>query len=83
MARGPRGEMRPDDPAQAAVMAVRVGLGEIDDKADVQVPKNAAAVARGQLGGKRGGIARAEALSSEERKNIARMAASARWKKDV
>jgi hypothetical protein len=33
--------------------------------------------------GKKGGLARAEALSSEERKEIAKLAASARWHKDI
>jgi len=41
--------------------------------------KNPAAVALGRLGGLRGGKARAEALSPEKRKKIARKAAVARW----
>ena len=43
--------------------------------------KNPAAVALGKLGGPKGGRARAEALSPEERSNIAKRAAAARWKK--
>ena len=43
--------------------------------------KNPAAVALGRLGGQRGGPARAEKLSPEERKRIARKAAIARWRK--
>lgn len=43
--------------------------------------KNPAAVALGRLGGKKGGKARAEKLTPEQRKEIARIAASARWKK--
>lgn len=43
--------------------------------------KNPAAVALGRLGGLKGGKARAKKLSSEERKEIARTAAMARWKK--
>jgi hypothetical protein len=42
--------------------------------------KNAAAVALGKLGGKKGGKARAESLTIERRKEIARKAANARWK---
>lgn len=42
--------------------------------------KNPAAVALGRLGGKKGGKARAEKLTSEERKEIAQKAARARWK---
>ncbi|MFA6321793.1 MAG: hypothetical protein WCY36_08080 [Candidatus Omnitrophota bacterium] len=43
--------------------------------------KNPAAVALGRLGGKKGGKARAEKLTSEQRKEIAVKAAKARWKK--
>jgi hypothetical protein len=43
--------------------------------------KNPAAVALGRLGGKVGGKARAEKLTPEQRKEIAKIAASARWKK--
>jgi hypothetical protein len=43
--------------------------------------KNAAAVALGRLGGLKGGKARAKKLTAQERREIARNAASARWKK--
>lgn len=43
--------------------------------------KNPAAVALGRLGGLIGGKARAKKLSPEERSEIARLAANARWKK--
>ena len=43
--------------------------------------KNPAAVELGRLGGKKGGKARAEKLSPERRKEIARKAAKARWDK--
>jgi hypothetical protein len=43
--------------------------------------KNPAAVALGRLGGLKGGKARAEKLSAEERKAIAQKAARQRWKK--
>ena len=46
-----------------------------------QVIKNPAAVALGRLGGLKGGKARANKLSSERRKEIARKAAQARWGK--
>ena len=42
--------------------------------------KNPAAVALGKLGGLKGGAARAAALSTERRKEIAEKAARARWK---
>ena len=43
--------------------------------------KNPAAVALGRLGGKKGGPARAKALSAKKRQEIARKAAKSRWKK--
>ncbi len=43
--------------------------------------KNPHAVALGRRGGKKGGLARAKALSPERRKEIARLAVQARWKK--
>jgi hypothetical protein len=43
--------------------------------------KNPAAVALGRLGGLKGGKARAEKLTEEQRKEIATLAAQARWKK--
>jgi hypothetical protein len=91
MARGPKGEKRPDDPAQAAVGAVRIALGEVAETVDESVTephagavkhKNPAAVALGRLGGQRGGRARADRLSADERREIARRAAAARWKDD-
>lgn len=44
--------------------------------------KNPAAVALGRLGGIKGGKARAEKLSPERRKEIAKKAAEKRWGKD-
>jgi hypothetical protein len=41
--------------------------------------KNPAAVALGRLGGRKGGPARAQALTPERRKEIAKKAAEARW----
>ena len=41
--------------------------------------KNPAAVALGRLGGLKGGKARADKLSPEQRKEIAKKAARARW----
>ena len=44
--------------------------------------KNPHAVALGRLGGMKGGKARAEKLSPEQRREIAQKAAKARWHKD-
>jgi hypothetical protein len=46
-----------------------------------ETAKNPAAVALGRLGGRKGGLARAEKLSDEQRKSIAQTAARARWDK--
>ena len=43
--------------------------------------KNPAAVALGRLGGRKGGPARARKLSKEQRSEIAKKAAKARWGK--
>ena len=43
--------------------------------------KNPAAVALGRLGGLKGGKARANKLTPEQRKEIAKKAATARWNK--
>lgn len=49
--------------------------------AKAAAPKNRHAVALGRLGGKRGGPKRAENLTAERRREIARQAARARWSK--
>ena len=54
----------------------------IDKTVKNSTEKNPAAVALGRLGGLKGGKARAISLSSEERSEIARKAALARWKKE-
>ena len=54
----------------------------VDDAiADKDEGKNPAAVELGRLGGLKGGKARAKKLSPERRKEIAKKAAEARWKK--
>src|ERR1039457_1540220 len=47
---------------------------------DPNAGKNPAAVALGKLGGAKGGVARAAALSPAKRKAIAKKAALARWR---
>ncbi len=48
---------------------------------EAEKEKNPAAVALGRLGGKKGGPARAAKLTPEQRKEIAKKAAKARWAK--
>ncbi len=70
MPRGPRGERRPADVAQAALKVFRIAVGEETD----ELP-----CARRQSG-LAGNRARALSLSKAERKLIAAKAAAARWK---
>jgi hypothetical protein len=61
---------------------VEQAIGEHLDGTPLEDPhagKNPAAVALGKLGGPKGGLARAAALSPAKRKAIARKAAKARW----
>ena len=71
---------RPHDVSQRAKLIVDIATGEVEDKAEDE-GKNPAAVALGRLGGKKGGKARAAKLTSEQRSEIARKAAQARWNK--
>lgn len=48
-----------------------------------KIVKNPAAVALGRLGGLKGGKARAEKLTPEQRSEIARKAAKARWVRKI
>lgn len=74
MAKGPKGEKRPADANQRAVMVARIATGEIEDNV-TDDGKNAAAVALGRMGGK----ARAAGMSKKKRAEIAKKAAKARW----
>jgi len=71
---------RPRDPNQLAKSIVDIATGQTsDEKPDDG--KDPAAVSLGRRGGLKGGKARAERLTQEERKAIAAKAARARWKK--
>jgi hypothetical protein len=72
---------RPRDISQLA--ASIVGDATSEEKTTPPPPdgKNPAAVALGRLGGPKGGKARAAKLSAKKRKEIAKKAAQARWKK--
>jgi hypothetical protein len=70
---------RPRDPFQLAKLIGDIATGQVSDKVDDG--KNPAAVALGKLGGAKGGKARANKLSAQRRKGIAKKAAQVRWKK--
>jgi hypothetical protein len=69
---------RPRDLNQLAKLIVDIASGEVVD--DIS-PKKRAASLPGRSGGLKGGKARAKTLSDAERSEIARIAATARWKK--
>lgn len=71
---------RPRDLNQLAKLITDIAVGEVEDT-DPNAGKDPAAVRRGQLGGIKGGKARADSLSSKKRSEIAKKAASARWTK--
>lgn len=68
MPRGPKGEKRPADVIGNAVKIMKIATGEIEDTEGV--PKRA-----------KGAKARAAKLTDQQRAEIAREAANARWKK--
>lgn len=72
---------RPRDTNQLAKRIVDLSTGE-EPESKPDDGKNPAAVALGRLGGKKGGAARAKALSPEKRKEIAQKAAQKRWNPD-
>jgi len=68
---------RPRDPAQLAKQVFDIAIGEAEDT--VSAKKRRPAVQR--AGGLAGSKARAKKLTAEQRREIARIAATARWKK--
>ena len=67
---GPKGEKRPADVVANAVHVMRVATGEAEEEY-VNSSKSA--------GGRKRGAARANALSTERRSEIAQRAAEKRW----
>lgn len=77
-----RSKKRPRDPNQLAHQIMLESTGQAPKRpSDSDRPKNPHAVALGQLGGLRGGPARAARLSPKKRSEIAAKAARARWGK--
>jgi hypothetical protein len=73
MPKGPQGQKRPADVIGNAVRVMQIATGEVEDR-----PSKTPARAKG---GKKGAAARAAKLTDEQRAEIARVAAQARWKK--
>ena len=68
MPRGPNGEKRPADVVGCAVTVAKIATGEIEE----DLPKNRDIKVNG-------GKARADSMTLEERSELAKTAAKARW----
>jgi hypothetical protein len=69
---------RPADLNRLATSIVTEAIGEAEAP-DPDEEKDPAAVSLGRRGGLKGGAARAAKLTAEERREIAKRAAAARW----
>jgi hypothetical protein len=74
---------RPRDLNQWAKRMVDLATGEIEDREPTpeEQGKDPAAVSLGRRGGLKGGRARADKLTKEQRSEVAKIASAARWKK--
>jgi len=72
MPKGPNGERRPADTNACAVKVAKIATGEIEDERYTAPGR--------RRSGQAGAQARSAALAGEARSEIARRAASARWK---
>ena len=70
---------RPRDPIQLAKLIGDIAIGEVEDV--ISEKKKNPPSSRGRTGGLKGGTARAKKLNPKQRVEIARIAATARWKK--
>ena len=68
MPRGPNGERRPSDVVGCAVKVAKIATGEIEE----ELPEN-------RVDKVKGGKARAESMTPEERSELAKVAAQVRW----
>jgi hypothetical protein len=68
---------RPRDPNQLAKLIVDIAIGEVEDTASPSKREPS----KRRTGGLKGGKARASVLTSDQRQEIAKLAARARWKK--
>jgi len=83
----PRKKKRDHDFAVTAFRVVQEATGHLEQESEkpsepeLAEGKNPHAVALGRLGGLKGGKSRAQKLTPEQRKEIAKKAAKARWLK--
>jgi hypothetical protein len=77
MPKGPKGQKRPADVVGNAVRVAKIATGELEEDYGQDDGKDKAAAELGRRGGK----ARAEKMTAEERAAAARRAAAGRWGK--
>jgi hypothetical protein len=75
-------QRKPRDLNRLAAEIVAEATGEVKPSPKPEREKNPAAVELGRKGGLKGGKARAEKLTPEQRSEIARKAARSRWGTD-
>ena len=80
MPTGPKGQKRPGDVMDNAVMVAKMATGEIEEDYGPGGPKPGKDAAAADLG-KRGGVARAKKLTAEQRREIAKKGAASHWSK--
>lgn len=71
MPKGPQGQKRPADVIGAAIKVAKIATGEIED--DLPTGR--------RKGGLKGAKVRSRKLTPKQRHEVAKLAASARWKK--
>ncbi len=76
MPTGPKGEKRPADVNARAVLIAKIATGEADD-----TPPDDGKDPAAKALGKKGGVARAKNMTPERRAEIAKRAASSRWRR--
>jgi hypothetical protein len=69
---------RPRDPIQLGKLIVDIAIGQVEDR--VEDGKDPAAVELGRRGGLKGGKARSQKMTAQQRSESAKKAAAARWK---
>ena len=74
MPKGPKGQKRPADVVGNAILVAKIATGEVDEEGEAEPESPAATL------GRKGGFARAQQLTPEQRTEMAKKAASMRWK---
>ena len=77
MPKGPKGQKRPADVIGNAVRVMEIATGQRDEEYEPDTGKDKAAAELGRKGGK----ARADRMTAEQRAAAARNAAAKRWTK--